>query len=372
MNVPPPLTVAIPTYNEERHIERVVRTFQQTTYSNLVEILVVDGGSSDDTQHIVQRLSRDDPRVRLLHNPLKIQSAALNIAIAEAQGEIFLRADAHSEYATDYVEQCVEALKTTEAVNVGGAQRFVARTPFQAGVAVAAKSILGNGRAKYREPTFDGYADTVYLGCFWKWAFEQLDRSHLRPTNYRDAEGQEREVPSIFDLGQVANQDAELNLCLRERFPRAIYVSSKIRAWYYPRTTLRALWRQFFRYGRGRCRTVNRHAQRSPIRGKLPFLILSTALVIFLIDVILFRGGLGTIYLALLGIVAILIESARATWALRDEFATEIWRGEESQMPSLLQRWWYCSVALISKPCAHFAGFGYQLFRIKVLKVQGW
>ncbi|MDR9415825.1 MAG: hypothetical protein RI564_06045, partial [Gracilimonas sp.] len=40
----PTVTVAIPALNEEDHIERVISGFLNSDYSNLVEILVADGG----------------------------------------------------------------------------------------------------------------------------------------------------------------------------------------------------------------------------------------------------------------------------------------------------------------------------------------
>ena len=164
----PTISLAIPTYNESANIERVIKGFLATEYQNLIEVIIADGGSNDNTQEIVKRLSTQDSRIKLIHNPLKVQSAGLNLILQECRGDIFLRADAHSDYAPDYIEKCVEALLESKALNVGGAQRFAAKTPFQAGIALSSKSILGSGGAKYRDPNYNGYAETVYLGCFWK------------------------------------------------------------------------------------------------------------------------------------------------------------------------------------------------------------
>ena len=84
------LTVAIPTYNEVANIERVVRGFLSTGYPNLIEVLVADGGSTDGTQDIVKNLALEDSRVKLIHNPLKVQSAGLNLILEECNGDIFL------------------------------------------------------------------------------------------------------------------------------------------------------------------------------------------------------------------------------------------------------------------------------------------
>ena len=142
------VSIAIPAYNESAYVEQLIRGFLSTKYPNLIEIFVADGGSTDGTQDIVKKLSEEDSRVKLIHNPDKIQSAGLNLILKQCTGDIFLRADAHSDYAPDYIENCVEALLESKALNVGGAQRFVAKTPFQSGVT---SSIQKYSRKRWRK-----------------------------------------------------------------------------------------------------------------------------------------------------------------------------------------------------------------------------
>ncbi|MGJ5675435.1 MAG: glycosyltransferase family 2 protein [Nostochopsis sp.] len=345
------LTIAIPTYNEIANIERVIRGFLSTKYANLIEIFVADGGSTDGTQEIVKRLSTEDSRVKLIHNPQKIQSAGLNLILKESTGDIFLRADAHSDYAPDYIERCVEALQESKALNVGGAQRFVGKTPFQIGVTLASKSILGSGGAKYRDPNYDGYADTVYIGCFWRQAL-------------LDVGG--------FDITQITNQDAELNQKLLNKSENAIYISSKIRVWYYPRKTWKSLLIQYFKYGRGRYLTSTKHSNRLQLRGKLPFLVLSITILMAFIDLFSPHLRLPIIELIPLGILLVFLESLRVNWKYRSNFKQEFWRGNEEEIPSFVSRWFFCAVALITIPIAHFSGYTYQLCRHRLLRVSGW
>ncbi len=345
------VTVAIPTYNESDNIERVIQSFLSTKYPNLIEILIADGGSTDGTQDIIKRLSLEDSRVKLLHNPLKIQSTAMNLILKECTGDIFLRADAHSDYAPDYIERCVEALLESKALNVGGAQRFVAKTPFQAGVTLASKSILGSGGAKYRDANYDGYADTVYIGCFWRQAL-------------LDVGG--------FDTTQMTNEDAGLNQKLLNKSDKAIYISSKIRVWYYPRKTWKSLCIQYFKYGRGRYLTSTKHSNRLQLRGKLPFLVLSITIFMAFIDLFLPHLGLPIIELIPQGILLPFLDSLRLNWKYRRKFKEEFWRGSEEEMPSFVSRWFDCGITLLTMPIAHFSGYAYQLFRHKVLRVSSW
>ncbi|MFM6844024.1 MAG: glycosyltransferase family 2 protein [Dolichospermum sp.] len=347
----PTLTVAIPTYNEAANIERIVREFLSTAYPNLIEVFVADGGSTDGTQDIVKNLALEDARVKLLHNPLKVQSAGLNLIIKECTGDIFLRADAHSDYAPDYIEKCVEKLLSSQSLNVGGAQRFVAKTPFQAGVALSSKSILGSGGAKYRDPDYDGYADTVYIGCFWKQALVEVGG---------------------FDSSQITNQDAELNQKLLHKSEKAIYISSEIRVWYYPRQTWKSICIQYFKYGRGRYLTSIKHSIKSQIRGITPFFVISLTTLLLLIDLLFPHLGLPMEILVILGLLLPFLESLRVNFKLGTSFESEIWRSDKDKIPSFLSRWFFCGIVLLTMPIAHSLGYAYQLVKHKILGLHGW
>lgn len=335
----PSVTIAIPTLDEAANIRALVEGFLATRYPNLLEILVSDGGSRDDTRAIVRELAARDARVALLENPGRIQASGLNLALERARGDVFLRADAHCVYADDYVEACVETLVATGAANVGGAQRFVARTPFQAGVALASRSLLGSGGARYRDPTHDGWVRTVFLGCFWREMLREVGGYSLRATN----------------------EDAELNIRLLARQPRAVYVSSKIRVEYFPRASLAGLFRQYFGYGRGRCRTILEHPGQSPWRSWLPFLGISSALALLLLDVGLLGGRLHVATALAVGTLVVLAEGVRVALRERARFHAEIWRGDPERLPRLGARAASCGVALLCQPIAHFSGFAREL-----------
>ncbi|MBW4646597.1 MAG: glycosyltransferase family 2 protein [Goleter apudmare HA4340-LM2] len=360
----PIVSIAIPTYNESVNIERVIKELLITGQKNPIEIIVADGGSTDDTQDIVKKISLKDSRVKLIHNPLKVQSAGLNLILQECKGEVFLRADAHSDYAPDYIERCVEALLESGALNVGGAQRFVAKTPFQAGVALSSKSFLGSGGAKYRDPEYNGYAETVYLGCFWKKALLAVSGYSTEATANEDAELNLKLKQYLLETSENTKQNTESK--------QAIYISSKIRVWYYPRKTWQSLWIQYFKYGRGRYITTTKHSAKSQIRGILPFLVISITIFMLFINLLFPSLELPIEELVLIGLLLPFAESWRITWKLRKNFSEEIWRGEEGKIPSFLSRWFFCGVTLLTMPIAHSSGYAYQLFRHRICRISGW
>lgn len=361
MNLYPSITIAIPTYNESENIENIIRKFLGTSYPNLLEIIVVDGCSTDGTIKIVTQLSSDS-RVKLIINPLKIQAAGLNIALIEAKGDVFLRADAHAEYSSNYIEKCIEVLLNSEADNVGGSQRYVAKNAFQSGVALASRSWL-SGIAKYRNPEYSGYADTVFLGCFWKSALIKIA---------------ENRNGDAFDMKQVRNQDLELNLKLLEKNPLAIFVSSRIKVWYFPRKNWSLLWQQYFKDGRGGYLTASTGRKKSPLRQKVPFFSLLTLLLLWLFDFLLFFGHLHMPFLICTSLLIVLcfiipvIEAGRVTIKCTRIFDNDIWRGESTNIPSPLTRFFLCLISLLTMPVAYAVGYSYQLGRNKILQIEGW
>jgi cellulose synthase/poly-beta-1,6-N-acetylglucosamine synthase-like glycosyltransferase len=250
----PLCTLVIPCYNEEAFIESALRAATTQDYpSGQIEILVVDGRSTDRTRAIVARMATEDPRIQLLDNPGRIQSAGMNCAIRRARGEIICRMDAHADYAPDYLTQSVAALRRTGALNAGGAARPRHQTEFQRALCVALGSPLGVGGSAYRDPTREGFVETVFNGAFRREAFE---------------------IAGLYDPGAITNEDAELNQRIIKAGGR-IYLSRSIVVHYYPRSSLGALVRQYFSYGVGRARTLAKHGSFLSLRPLIPFFTVS-------------------------------------------------------------------------------------------------
>ncbi len=241
----PTVTIIIPMWNEQDYIEACLASLCAQDYpAELLEILVLDGDSSDRSPEMVANIGRADRRVRLLPNPRRTQAAGLNEGIPQARGEIVVRADAHAVYGPSYVATCVKHLTAGRAECVGGLQRGVGTTPFGKAVAAALNTPLGAGNAPYRLAKEVRYADTVWLGSWRRQTLLELGG---------------------FDEEMVPNEDYELNCRLRERGGR-ILLDPSLPSTYYPRTSPARLWRQYFRYGRAKIRTLRRHPQTLVLR----------------------------------------------------------------------------------------------------------
>lgn len=259
----PMVSVIIPMLNEEEFIAPCLDSVLKNDYPhNRLEVLVIDGGSTDNSVAIVQKYTSRYPFIKLINNPKKIQACALNIGLAKARGAIIIRMDAHTVYEADYIRQCVGLLQSNRADNIGGVQRPVGTNYMTNVIALATSSPFGTGDAKFRYATKEAYVDTVYLGAWYKKTLEQLGG---------------------FNEEWVINEDYELNYRLRAAGGR-ILLSPQIRCWYYVRGSLGKLARQYFRYGMWKVKTLVKHP--TSLRWRqlaAPALIAGLLLSIFLI-----------------------------------------------------------------------------------------
>lgn len=268
----PRVSVVMPIYNEAAWIDRSLTAVLHQDYpASLVEILIADSSSSDGTiERICELIARHPDRViRLLENPGRTPGAALNLMIREASGEIIVRVDGHTEIAPDYVRHCLTALEKSDALNVGGCVSASGVGIVGRAVALAIGSFWGNGGARYRSGPAPrpSYVDTVQFGA---WRRETLSR--LGP----------------FLEEWAVNEDCEFNARILDAGGK-ILLHPAIRAIYFPRSSLGSLARQYFRYGRHKCRVIARHPRRLRARQLAPPLLV--------------LGLLGSGIMALLGLL---------------------------------------------------------------------
>ncbi len=243
----------MPVRNEARHVRRSLCALLAGDYlAERMEVLVVDGGSTDGTRGLVSGIALSDRRVRLLANPAGTTPAGLNVGLRDARGEVIVRLDGHTLPGPDYVRSCVDALARTGADVVGGHLVGRGETPFGEAVALATATPLGAGDARYRLGG-DGPTDTVYLGA---WRRDVLDR--VGP----------------FDEDLVRNQDYELCVRIRES-GGTVWLDPAIRSTTVTRDSPGALARQYFHYGVGRAATVVRHPDSLRARQAFPALFVA-------------------------------------------------------------------------------------------------
>jgi succinoglycan biosynthesis protein ExoA len=245
--------VVIPCLNEAEHIEALVGKLGPSAARLDLKIVVADGGSTDGTRQIVEEIAAADPRVVLLPNPKRIQSAAINLAVETFGGDFqsFIRIDAHGDYPSDYCDRLVEDAEATGADSVVVSMVTRGFGVFQKATAIAQNSVLGNGGSPHRQ------------GAKGHWT----DHGHhalIRTAAFRVVGG--------YDESFTHNEDAELDYRLRAAGCR-IWMTDKTFMVYYPRASVPALFRQYLGYGRGRARNILKHRAMPRIRQMIPLLV---------------------------------------------------------------------------------------------------
>ena len=232
------ISIILPLLNEADHLEESIHSILSQDYLGDIEIILAIGPSHDETEKIAQQLAHKDSRIIIVANPSGRTASALNLAVAASHYSIIVRVDGHSQIPNNYLTLVSSILEETGAVNVGGVMDAQGRTLFERGVARAMKSALGVGASRFHTGGAAGEVDTVYLGAFRKEALL---------------------AAGGFDERFTRAQDWELNFRLRSAGGK-IYFDPRLVVTYRPRSSVLALAKQYFNYGRWR-RVVSRTHQ---------------------------------------------------------------------------------------------------------------
>jgi succinoglycan biosynthesis protein ExoA len=200
------VTVIMPARNEEQAIGAALESVLGQTHRNL-QVVVIDGGSTDGTRSIIEERQAQDPRIEILTNPLPNIPVSLNLGLAAARGRWLVRVDAHSTVPPTYVADLVARLREGTWAGVGGIKPGVGVTPAGRAIAAAMSSRFGVGNSKYHYATSELEVDHLPFGAY--------------PVDLL------REVGG-WDESLVANEDYELDYRLRLRGGRLLLVPSVV------------------------------------------------------------------------------------------------------------------------------------------------
>lgn len=290
---PPRLSVLLPCRNEARYISACLDSILAGAYPpGQLEILVIDGNSTDGTAALVREYAQQHPQVRLLDNPRQIVPTALNIGIRAATGAIIARMDAHVVYPPEYLPRLVAALEETGVDNVGGCIMTLPAdgTATAQAIAIALSHPFGVGNSHFRIGAREArFVDTVPFGCFRRELFTKL---------------------GMFDEELVRNQDDEFNYRILSHGGKIRLVPDVV-CYYYARGSLAQLARMFFQYGAFKPLVARKVGRIMTLRQLVP-----AAFVVALLDAAVAGFFWRPAWLAGLGLAAtyaaaILVSSAR-------------------------------------------------------------
>jgi len=281
----PPVSFVVPAYTEAVGIEKAIRSLAASEYPEF-EIVVVDDGSKDGTAELVERLAL--PGVRVVRQANAGKPAALNHGIAEARHDVIVMVDADTIFEPETLKRLVQPLQDEQ---VG--------------------AVSGNTKVGNRRRLLGRWQHIEYVMGF------NLDRRlydvlQCMPT-VPGAIGAFRRS-ALAQVGGVSGatlaEDTDLTLALGRAGWRVGYVEDA-RAWTEAPISLRALWRQRFRWSYGTLQSVWKHRAAFWRRGEgrigrrgLPYLVLFQIALPLLAPLIDLFSLYGLIFLDLTAIAA--------------------------------------------------------------------
>ncbi len=237
------VTVIVPVRNESAFLGRTLdQLLAQNRDGIQLEILIVDGQSTDNTLHIAHDYAARHPEIRVLQNPKRLSSAARNLAIKNSTGEYVVIIDGHCEIPTRrYYDAMVEAFERSGADCLGRPQPLdvTGATPLQQAIALARSSRLGHHPESFIYSSQGQFVPAKSVAVAYRRSvFDKV---------------------GLFDESMDAHEDGEFNYRC-DQAGLTCYLAPEITVRYFPRSRLRSLFRQMVRYARGRVRFSRKHA----------------------------------------------------------------------------------------------------------------
>lgn len=232
------ISVICPIYNEEKYIGKCIESIMQQDYPKEdMEVLFVDGMSTDKTRSIISEYLPRCPYLRVVDNPHRIVPYAMNKGIEESKGDVIIRIDAHTSYERNYFSVLVSRLYELDADDVGAVCKtdVLNKTPKTLAIREVLSNKFGVGNSVFRTGVDKVMeVDTVPFGC---WRREVFDKYGL------------------YDTRLVRNQDIELSKRIL-RGGGKIFIVPDTFCTYYARETYRALSRNNYQNGKWNILTV--------------------------------------------------------------------------------------------------------------------
>ena len=294
----PRVTVVIPARNEREAIRHCLDSIQRQTETRL-QIVVVDGSSDDGTQEAVKEIAAEDPRVELIDNPHRTVPYALNLALAAARADLLVRVDAHATVPPEYVARAADLLESGDWGGVGGVKRGVGVTHAGKAISAAMASPFGVGGSTYHYGTRRKEVEHVPFGAY--------------PVHVA------REVGGWGEEFTV-NQDFEFDHRVRAAGYPILFDPSLVIDWEC-RQSIRDLFKQYQRYGKGKVKVALRHPDSVKPRHLIPPALVLYSVGAVGVSLLSGRGLRGATIALGPYVAALLLASARSSSSVDDPVA---------------------------------------------------
>ena len=244
MNKVAKVTFLIPVLNEENNIQDSIDSIINLDYpKDKIEILLALGKSTDNTNEIIDTYKKKHPNlIKTFENPTGNTAIGRNICIDHATGDLLMNYSAHAIAKTNLLTVLSKKLVNSKVkiASVGCAnvspekQNFVART-----AQAVFSSFIGGKNVFVQNAEFDEerYTDHISFALYKKKPVVDVGK---------------------FDPAFWCGQDAELDLRLIQQGYKILFTPDT-KVYHYKRSTLKALFKQMYRYGIARAKMSKKH-----------------------------------------------------------------------------------------------------------------
>jgi glycosyltransferase involved in cell wall biosynthesis len=269
------VSLICPVFNEERYIRCCVDSIIEQDYpKNDMEVLFVDGNSTDNTVLILREYKDRMPYIRIIKNPERITPISMNVGIRESKGNIIIRVDAHARYPFNYVTALVKKLNDLDADNVGAVVRtdVLKKNEKTLAICEVLSNPFGVGNSYFRIGINETKkVDTVPFGCWKRDVFNRF---------------------GYFDSRLARNQDLEFNKRIGLGGGR-IFIVPDTYSTYFARETFKEIAKNSYLNGKWNILTIyyTRNIHSISLRHFIPLLFLLSLIIpipfmLFYIDIL--------------------------------------------------------------------------------------
>ena len=164
------VSIGIIALNEENSLPNLLEEIKNQTYPhNKIEVILVDGLSTDNTKNIMNSFKENNDflKVIVLDNKKKIQSAGWNVVIRNYTGDCLVRIDAHGSIPTDFIEKNVRNIESGEFVSGGRRPNIIDEdTNYKKMLLDAETSMFGSGIAPFRNSYGKKYVKSMFHAMY--------------------------------------------------------------------------------------------------------------------------------------------------------------------------------------------------------------
>lgn len=251
----PIISVIMPVYNEGKFIDECLNSLtKQDSPKESFEVLIADGGSTDNTLKIIKKY-QNKLNIKLLSNPKKNTASGRNICIEKSIGKYILNYSGHVVAEKNLISTLINKLDKSKK-EVGGigcanyspnSQNFVGKS-----VGTVMLSILGGVKSVDQNSNFKEEIEVNSIAfCAYK-------------KNILDKVG-------LFDENFWVGQDGEFNLRVRKAGYKIIF-TPETKVYLFKRNDVKSFTRQMYRYGIAAYKRGVKHKDNNKLVYKIPSL----------------------------------------------------------------------------------------------------